>query len=64
VGPGVVPRQSKINNFNCQTDLTAAMGAKDILLCCKTATAACIATKSSLKSMVGVAGLVVICPWH
>jgi hypothetical protein len=36
VGPGVVPRQSKINNFNCQTDLTAAMGAKGIFLHCQT----------------------------
>jgi hypothetical protein len=31
----VVPRQSKINNLNCQTDLTAAMGAKGIFLHCK-----------------------------
>jgi hypothetical protein len=36
VGPGVVPRQSKINNLNCQTDLTAAMGAKGIFLHCQT----------------------------
>jgi hypothetical protein len=34
--PGVVPRQSKINNLNCQTDLTAAMGAKGIFLHCQT----------------------------
>jgi hypothetical protein len=36
VGPGVVPRQSKINDLNCQTALTAAMGVKGIFLHCKT----------------------------
>jgi len=36
VGPGVVPRHCKINDLNCQTALTAAMGAKGIFLHCQT----------------------------
>jgi hypothetical protein len=36
VGLGVVPRHCKFNDLNCQTALTAAMGAKGIFLHCKT----------------------------
>jgi hypothetical protein len=36
VGPGEVPRTSKSNNLDCQTILTAPMGAKDNFLNCKT----------------------------
>jgi hypothetical protein len=36
VGPGVVPLLSDFNNLQCQTSLTALMGAKDIFLDCQT----------------------------
>ncbi len=37
VGPGVVPPASKLDNLQCQTTLTALMGAKGIFLNCNTA---------------------------
>jgi hypothetical protein len=38
VGPGEVPPHSDFNNLDCQTVLSAIMGAKGILPRCKTGT--------------------------